>query len=36
MDHKETEWEGADWTHLAEDGDQWRDIVNTVMNVWIP
>jgi hypothetical protein len=25
-------WEGVDWFHLAQDRDQWRAIVNTVMN----
>jgi hypothetical protein len=24
--------EGVDWTHLAQDRDQWRAVVNTVMN----
>jgi len=28
----EIEWEGVDWIHLAQDGDQWRGLVNTVMN----
>jgi hypothetical protein len=22
----------VDWTHLAQNRDQWRDLVNTVMN----
>jgi hypothetical protein len=22
-----------DWIHLAQDGDQWRALVNTVMNL---
>jgi hypothetical protein len=25
--------EGVDWIHLARDGDQWRDLVNAVMNL---
>jgi hypothetical protein len=25
-----------DWTELAQDGDQWRAIVNTVMNLRVP
>jgi hypothetical protein len=25
-----------DWIDLAEDRDQWRDLVNTVMNLRIP
>jgi hypothetical protein len=29
-------WEVVDWTHLAQDRDQWRDVVNTVMNLRVP
>jgi hypothetical protein len=29
---KETEWDGVDWIHLAQDRDQWRALVSTVMN----
>jgi hypothetical protein len=25
-----------DWTDLAQKGDQWRDLVNTVMNLRVP
>jgi hypothetical protein len=25
--------EGLDWMHLARDRDQWRVVVNTVMNL---
>jgi hypothetical protein len=25
-------WDGGDWSNLAQDRDQWRDLVNTVMN----
>jgi hypothetical protein len=28
--------EGVDWMYLAEDRDQWRAVVNTVMNLRIP
>jgi hypothetical protein len=31
-----TGWEGLDWTHLAKDRGQWRDLVNTVMNLQVP
>jgi len=32
MDLKEIGWEGVYWIHLAQDRDQWRALVNTVMN----
>jgi len=35
-DLRETGWEGVDWIHLAQDRDQWRVVVNTVMNLRIP
>jgi hypothetical protein len=25
-----------DWSDLAQDGDQWRAVVNTVMNLRVP
>jgi hypothetical protein len=31
MDLMEIEWEDVDWIHLAQDRDQWRALVNTVM-----
>jgi hypothetical protein len=33
---KETGRQGVGWIHLAQDRDQWRDVVNTVMNLWVP
>jgi hypothetical protein len=33
MDLREIWWEGLDWIHLAEDRDQWRAVMNTVMNL---
>jgi hypothetical protein len=36
MDLRETGWEGVDWIHLAQDMDQWRAVVNTVMNSRVP
>jgi hypothetical protein len=27
---------GMDWIDLAQDRDQWRALVNTVMNLWVP
>jgi hypothetical protein len=36
MDLREIEWDGMDWIDLAQDRDQWRAIVNTVMNLRVP
>jgi hypothetical protein len=36
IDLKEIGWDGMVWIDLAEDGDQWRALVNTVMNLWVP
>jgi len=33
---KETGWEGVDWINLAQDRDQWRTLVNTVMDLRVP
>jgi hypothetical protein len=35
-DLRETGWEGVDWMDLAQDRDQWRDLMNTVMNLRVP
>jgi hypothetical protein len=35
-DLKEIEWGGMDSMDLAQDRDQWRVVVNTVMNLWVP
>jgi hypothetical protein len=29
-------WDGMDWIDLAQDRDQWRALVNTVKNLWVP
>jgi hypothetical protein len=29
-------WDDTDWIHLAQDKDQWRDLVNTIMNIRVP
>jgi hypothetical protein len=36
MDLREIGWGGMDWTDLARDRDQWRALVNTVMNLRVP
>jgi hypothetical protein len=34
MDHlREIGWDGMNWIELAQDRDQWRAVVNTVMNL---
>jgi hypothetical protein len=33
MGLREIEWDGMDWIDLAEDKDQWRALINTVMNL---
>jgi hypothetical protein len=32
MDLREIAWNGMECIDLAQDGDQWRTLVNTVMN----
>jgi hypothetical protein len=29
-------WCGVDWIDLTQDGDQWRALVNMVMNLQVP
>jgi hypothetical protein len=36
MDFREIGWDGIDWLNLAQDWDQWRALVNTVMNLRVP
>jgi hypothetical protein len=33
---KTTGLDGMDWIHVAQDGDQWQDLVNMVMNFQVP
>jgi hypothetical protein len=35
-DLREIGWDGMDWIDLAQDRDQWRGHVNTVMNLRVP
>jgi hypothetical protein len=36
MNLREIGWDGIDWLDLAQDRDQWRALVNTVMNLRVP
>jgi hypothetical protein len=36
MDLREVGWNGMDWIDLAQDRDQWRVLVNTVMTLRVP
>jgi hypothetical protein len=36
MDLREIGWGSMDWIDLAQDRDQWRALVNTVMNLRVP
>jgi hypothetical protein len=36
MDHREIVWDGMDCIGLAHDRDQWRALVNTIMNLRVP
>jgi hypothetical protein len=35
-DLREIRWDGVDWVDLAQDRDEWRALVNTVMNLRVP
>jgi hypothetical protein len=36
MDLREIGWGGMDWIELAQDRDQWRALVKTIMNLRVP
>jgi hypothetical protein len=36
IDLRRIGWGGVDWIDLAQIREQWRTVVNTVMNLWIP
>jgi hypothetical protein len=36
MDLRKMGWGGMDWIDLAQDRDQWRVLVNTVMSLRVP
>jgi hypothetical protein len=36
MDLWEILWEVGNWMHLDQESDQWRAVVNVVMNLRVP
>jgi hypothetical protein len=36
MDLREIGWDGMDWIDLVQDRDQWRALLNTVVNLRVP
>jgi hypothetical protein len=36
IDLREIEWKGMNWIDQAEDRNQWRTLVNNVMNLRVP
>jgi hypothetical protein len=36
VDLREIGWDGTDWIDLAQNSDQWRALVNTVMSLRVP
>jgi hypothetical protein len=36
MDLRKIGQGGMDWLHLAQDRDQWKALVNTIMNPLVP
>jgi hypothetical protein len=36
MVHREIGWGGMDWIDLVQDRDEWKDLVNMVMNLPVP
>jgi hypothetical protein len=36
MDLRETGFEDMNWVHLVQDRNQWKALVNTVINLGVP
>jgi hypothetical protein len=36
MDIREIGWDGVNWIDMFQDRDQWRALVNTVLNLRVP
>jgi hypothetical protein len=35
-DLREIRWDGVDWIDMGQDRNQWRALVNTVLNLRVP
>jgi hypothetical protein len=36
LNFRQIRWDGMDWINLAQDMDQWRALVNAVINLRVP
>jgi hypothetical protein len=36
MDRREIKWDGGEWMDMAQDRDQWKALVNTVLKLRVP
>jgi hypothetical protein len=36
MDLREIGWHGVDWIDMAQSRDQWRTLLNTILNLRVP
>jgi hypothetical protein len=36
IDLREIGWDGVDWIDMAQDSDQWRALVNTILRFRVP
>jgi hypothetical protein len=36
MDLREIGWDHVDGIDVTQDRDQWKALVNTVLNLWVP
>jgi hypothetical protein len=36
IDLRESVWRGVDWIAMVQDRDQWRPLVNAVINIRVP